>query len=185
MIKLTLAASALLACWATPALAKPLKVFILAGQSNMQGLGSIRTFEHIGMSPDSAGMLKDMTDANGDPVVMDDVYITYLSGQPNGGVIEPVHMSGKLTAGFAAKPGRDGQPRIGPEYTFGIYMHKHLNEPFLIIKTAWGGRSLHRDFRPPSTMPKHLIGVDPETVDDKNLKNDILTDNSKIASYLA
>jgi hypothetical protein len=41
-------------------------------------------------------------------------------------------------------------PRIGPEYTFGIYMHKALQEPVLIIKTAWGGKSLNFDFRPPS-----------------------------------
>ncbi len=30
---------------------------------------------------------------------------------------------------------------------------KVLNEPVLIIKTAWGGRSLHTDFRPPSAGP--------------------------------
>ena len=29
-------------------------------------------------------------------------------------------------------------------------MQKHLNEPILIIKTAWGGKSLSTDFRPPS-----------------------------------
>ena len=29
-------------------------------------------------------------------------------------------------------------------------MEKRLNEPVLIIKTSWGGRSLHTDFRPPS-----------------------------------
>jgi hypothetical protein len=32
-------------------------------------------------------------------------------------------------------------------------MEKKLNEPVLIIKTAWGGRSLHTDFRPPSAGP--------------------------------
>jgi alpha-galactosidase len=29
-------------------------------------------------------------------------------------------------------------------------MDKQLKEPVLIIKTAWGGKSLHTDFRPPS-----------------------------------
>ena len=28
-----------------------------------------------------------------------------------------------------------------------------LNEPILIIKTAWGGKSLNTDFRPPSAGP--------------------------------
>ena len=31
--------------------AKPLQVFILAGQSNMQGHAKVSTFEHIGMDP--------------------------------------------------------------------------------------------------------------------------------------
>lgn len=29
-------------------------------------------------------------------------------------------------------------------------MQKHVNEPILIIKNAWGGKSLHTDFRSPS-----------------------------------
>ena len=32
-------------------------------------------------------------------------------------------------------------------------MEKHLKEPVLIIKTSWGGRSLHTDFRPPTAGP--------------------------------
>ena len=32
-------------------------------------------------------------------------------------------------------------------------MQKLLDEPILIIKTAWGGKSLHTDFRPPSAGP--------------------------------
>jgi hypothetical protein len=54
---------------------------------------------------------------------------------------------GKFGPGYGA--GGDGS-RIGPEYAFGVYMHKALDEPFLIIKTAWGGKSLNFDFRPPS-----------------------------------
>ena len=40
--------------------AKPLKVFILAGQSNMQGHAKVSTFEHIGMDPATKPMLVDM-----------------------------------------------------------------------------------------------------------------------------
>ena len=39
---------------------KPLSVFILAGQSNMQGHANIRTFEHIGMDPTTAPILHEM-----------------------------------------------------------------------------------------------------------------------------
>jgi len=34
-----------------PASAKPLQIYILAGQSNMQGHAKVSTFEHIGMDP--------------------------------------------------------------------------------------------------------------------------------------
>jgi alpha-galactosidase len=32
-------------------------------------------------------------------------------------------------------------------------MHKLLGEPILLIKTAWGGKSINTDFRPPSAGP--------------------------------
>jgi hypothetical protein len=38
-------------------------------------------------------------------------------------------------------------------------MEKGLNEPILIIKTAWGGRSLNTEFRPPSAGPYQLPKV--------------------------
>jgi hypothetical protein len=46
--------------------------------------------------------------------------------------------------------------KIGPEFTFGIYMEKELKQPILIIKCAWGGRSLNTEFRPPSAGPYRL-----------------------------
>ncbi|MDD1750673.1 MAG: sialate O-acetylesterase, partial [Methanothrix sp.] len=52
------------------------------------------------------------------------------------------------------KPGYGGEltegTTFGPDYTFGIYMQKHVKGPILIIKTAWGGRNLLQQFRPPS-----------------------------------
>jgi hypothetical protein len=119
---------------------KPLKVFILAGQSNMQGHAHVRTFEHIGMDPKTAPLLHEMRNNDGAARVCKNVWISYLS---SGG-----EKQGKLTAGFGAD-----ENKIGPELTFGIYMQKALNEPILIIKTAWGGKSLHTDFRSPSAGP--------------------------------
>jgi alpha-galactosidase len=49
-------------------------------------------------------------------------------------------------------PARPGD-KIGPEFTFGLTMDAALDEPILIIKTAWGGKSLHTDFRPPGAGP--------------------------------
>ena len=57
---------------------------------------------------------------------------------------------GKLTTGFGAD---QRGPKIGPEFTFGIYMEKSTDASILLIKTSWGGKSLHTDFRPPSAGP--------------------------------
>jgi len=118
----------------------PLKVFILCGQSNMQGHAQVRTLDHIGMDPKTAPILKEMRSEDGALKVSDQVWISYLSSD--------LEKSGKLTAGFGAS-----DDKIGPEWTFGIYMEKALQDPILIIKTAWGGKSLNTDFRSPSAGP--------------------------------
>ncbi len=133
--------------------AKPLKVFILAGQSNMEGHAKVETFDYIGDDPATAPLLKQMRGVDGKPTVCDHVWISYLTGigEANGEGL------GKLTAGFGSrqKPEQDGG-KIGPEFTFGLTMDAALKEPVLIIKTAWGGKSLHTDFRPPSAGPYTL-----------------------------
>jgi len=123
-----------------PAFAKPVKVFILAGQSNMEGHARVETFDYIGDDPATAPLLKQMRNADGTPKVCERVWISYLTG-------ENTVKEGKLTAGYGAL-GRG--PKIGPEFTFGLRMEEKLNQPVLLIKTAWGGKSLHTDFRPPS-----------------------------------
>ena len=112
---------------------KPLKVIILVGQSNMQGHAHVRTLEHVGMDPKTAHLLKMIQNEDGSPRVSDNVWISSLS---DGG-----EKQGRLTVGFGAN-----EVKIGPELTFGIYMQQKLGEPILIIKTAWGGKSLNTDF---------------------------------------
>lgn len=128
---------------AAPLHAKPLQVFILAGQSNMQGHAKISTFEHIGMDPATKPMLDEMQNADGTPKVCERVWISSL------GSADEIR-TGKLTAGFGAS---QNGPKIGPEFTFGLTMQKLTDAPILIIKTAWGGKSLNTDFRPPSAGP--------------------------------
>ena len=133
--------------------AKKLKVFILAGQSNMEGHARVETFDYIGDDPATAPLLRQMRGEDGKPRVCDHVWISYLTGAgDNNG-----EGTGKLTAGFGArqKPDQDGG-NIGPEFTFGLALDKALDEPVLLIKTAWGGKSLHTDFRPPSAGPYEL-----------------------------
>jgi alpha-galactosidase len=128
--------------------AKPLKVFILAGQSNMQGHASISTFDSLADDAKTAPLLKEMRTADGKPRVCDKVWISSV-GCAGDGWSDVIEQKGKLTVGFGA-----GKDKIGPEFTFGIYMEKLLGEPVLIVKTSWGGRSLHTDFRPPSAGPE-------------------------------
>jgi alpha-galactosidase len=150
-ILLLLAALVLPASAAAPS--TKLKVFILAGQSNMEGHAKVETFDYIGDDPVTAPLLKQMRGADGKPRVCDHVWISYFTGSgENSG-----EGFGKLTAGYGSRsqPDQDGG-KIGPEFTFGITLDAALAEPVLLIKTAWGGKSLHTDFRPPSAGPYQL-----------------------------
>ena len=118
--------------------AKPLQVYILAGQSNMQGHAKMTTFEHIGLDPATKSMLAEMQNPDGSPMICERVWISSI------GCAE-AEQTGKLTTGFGATP-----EKIGPEFTFGLYMQKFTDAPILLIKTSWGGKSLNTDFRPPS-----------------------------------
>jgi hypothetical protein len=66
--------------------------------------------------------------------VRDDVWV-WFNGQ-----------KGALTAGFGA-----GKNLFGLELQFGQVLGDALDNQVLIIKTAWGGKSLYTDFRPPSS----------------------------------
>ena len=97
-LKLLLSLVALSALFCGQSLAaekKPLQVFILAGQSNMQGHAKVRTFEQVGMDPATAPMLADMRGPDGKPKVCERVWISSI------GCAE-AEQTGKLTSGFGA-----------------------------------------------------------------------------------
>jgi len=132
--------------------AKKLKVFILAGQSNMEGPANISTFDYIGDDPATAPLLKMMRGQDGNPAVSEGAWISYLTGAND----KNFTLQGKLTAGYGSMWGQDpAKPgdKIGPEFTFGLMMNAAFGEPVLLIKAAWGGKSLHTDFRPPGAGP--------------------------------
>jgi alpha-galactosidase len=116
------------------------KIFILAGQSNMVGFGQVAgspgTMEtYVKSNPGAYGHL---VDAGGSPVVRNDVWVVNLSQQGR-------EQTGWLNTGFGATGGH-----IGPEYAFGLVVGDHYDDLVLLIKCAWGGRSLYHDFLPPS-----------------------------------
>jgi alpha-galactosidase len=124
---------------------KPVKVYILTGQSNMEGHAKVSLLEYQIAQPASHDFFAHLQ-KDGKWVERDDVWIKFLDRK------------GKLTVGY-------GSPKcIGPELEFGNTMGDHYEQQVLLIKPAWGGRSLYRDFRPPSA------GLPPDDVLDKMLK---------------
>jgi hypothetical protein len=137
--------------------AKEIKVFILAGQSNMVGhgkvemgrdpaggkkevpggIGSMRWL--IGEKPDDLGPKGKLplVDAGGNWIERDDVWIHCTTEQ------------GAKKGPLGPKFGKGSW--IGPEFAFGHVIGQEISEPVLIIKTAWGGKDLGVDFRPPSS----------------------------------
>jgi len=120
---------------------KPLKVFILVGQSNMQGTAHVKTLPYMAKDPATKALHDKIVDAQGKYLTYKDVMVTAISDKGS-------EKNGPLTIGFGSNLTK---PEVcGPELAFGITMHEKLKEPILIIKTSWGGKSLAIDFRPPS-----------------------------------
>ena len=130
-----------------------LKIFILAGQSNMVGFGQLTgtpgTMEtYVKSNPKAYGHL---VDRNGKHVVRDDVWIVNLSYKDK-------EKKGWLTTGYGASDGH-----IGPEYAFGFAVGDYYEDPVLLIKSAWGGRSLSKNFLSPSSMDYPAPKADGDT----------------------
>lgn len=154
-----LATVAMILLLALPAHAaqKKLKVYILAGQSNMEGQGQLRVLDYMKENPKTRDLYDEIKGPDGEYKIIKNTWISFLTGERGriDGKDREVH--GPLTAGYGSQCSRDyTKPRgdrMGPELAFGITLQKHYNEPILIIKTAWGGQSLHTDFRSPSSGP--------------------------------
>ncbi len=131
------------------------KVFILAGQSNMQGHGVVDLDDEEDYNGGKGTLVQALAnkrkraafahlqDDNGDWVERDDVVLRYQTQQ---GL-----KKSKLTIGLT---GYEGKHHIGPELQFGHVVGNFFDQPVLIIKTAWGGKSLGKDFLPPSAASK-------------------------------
>ncbi|SVD39096.1 uncharacterized protein METZ01_LOCUS391950, partial [marine metagenome] len=90
---------------------KPVKVFILSGQSNMEGKGRIDPLlNHQIHAPETRDFFAHLH-KDGKYIERDDVWINYLERR------------GKLTVGYGS-PGR-----IGLELEFGHVMGNHYDEP--------------------------------------------------------
>ncbi|MFM7320614.1 MAG: sialate O-acetylesterase [Armatimonadota bacterium] len=124
-------------------------VHLLAGQSNMEGQAVVDlsgrdynegrgTLVDILRNPENRrfGRLWNGTSVP----IRPNVVVRY---RPEGG---PWRL-GPLGAGFTPY----GDPHhFGPELAYGHVVADHHRAPVVLVKCAWGGKSLFRDFRPPS-----------------------------------
>lgn len=130
-----------------------LRVFLLAGQSNMEGQavvdldhqehynGGRGNLEQILADAERGTDYHHLRSDDGEWTTRDDVAIWYRAGGER-------LKTGMLSIGYAVY---DDPHHFGPELQFGHYLGEHFDEPVLLIKTAWGGKSLFKDFRPPSS----------------------------------
>jgi hypothetical protein len=129
------------------------KVFLLAGQSNMEGQGIVEMKDDAGKEkpgtltwmlhdPAGAPFLSHLVDGSGNwAEKKDNVWVYDVSEQGSS--------HGPLQFGYGWAVGN--KQWFGPELQFGHVVGERYKGPILIIKTAWGGRDLHKDFRPPSS----------------------------------
>ena len=131
---------------------KPVKVFILAGQSNMEGQAVADldgknynegkgTLAALLKDPAKAKLVQHLKNGKGEWAVRDDVWVRYQREKL------PL-LAGPLSMGFSVYGDKH---HFGPELQFGHLVGDHFDEQVLLIKTAWGGKSLFKDFRPPSS----------------------------------
>ncbi len=132
------------------------QVFILSGQSNMVGRGS-RENGHGGVAggigslrymavtdPERFGrLLVDPDDPENSPWLDREDVRMWWSRADIGA--NPNPLKGYI--------GPDTTPTtFGPEYGFGWAVGDHFEQPVLLVKSCWGGKSLFRDFRSPRAV---------------------------------
>jgi alpha-galactosidase len=150
-----------------------IQVFILAGQSNMVGHGKTE----IGRNPSDTndtnfpgglGCLRNMAVNDTDGIAPHYRNLLVDPSQPATSAwktrndvkvwwrdsdLEAARavIKGDLKIGYSQSRNPEW---IGPEYGFGWVVGEALDKPVLIIKTAWGGKSLNVDFRPPGATAR-------------------------------
>jgi hypothetical protein len=113
---------------------KPVKIFVLMGQSNMVGLGNKAILEKAVKEKKKYPYL---VDKDGNWVARQDVrFVRFGQGQG-------LMFNDWLTAG--------GGGTIGPEPGMGEILGNEIDAPVMLLKTCSGGRSLGWDYLPPGS----------------------------------
>ena len=117
-----------------PDTTKPIKVFILSGQSNMCGMGNIR--RSLTALVKDKKKFTNIVDDSGNWITRNDAFYLYNLKKPNN----------KACALSVNANGRN----VGPELQFGHIMGYTHDEVVLVIKACCGNRALGYSVLPPS-----------------------------------
>lgn len=119
----------------------PVQVFLMAGQSNMQGYGPLQDTDTGDW--EEAISLESLIASGVESTTLltprDDVWVAITSDEPS------PHPPGFLEPGFGATPSF-----LGPELGMGEVLGEAWDTPIVMFKAAYGGTTLGIDWRPPS-----------------------------------
>jgi hypothetical protein len=160
---------------------EPVQVFVLAGQSNMEGKGFPQPVAWQVGQPEYRDRWTHFIQ-EGDHGAFRAKYEASIAADPRRPEfawseradvwVDFLDKRGPLTVGYGVP-----DKGFGPEYEFGTVVGDHLDAQVLIIKTAWGGKSLGRDFLSPSAPQptaeelSEMVATENERVRKHNEKN--------------
>jgi hypothetical protein len=133
---------------------KPVKVFILLGQSNMLGSGTVRgeTEKSLENAVKTQNLYPFLIDESGEWTERKDTRNVRVMVGRGGGM--GVHSNEWMTV----KGGK-----IGPELGIGHHLGNFLEEPVMILKSCIGNRSLGWDLLPPGSEGYEFTDTDKKT----------------------
>jgi len=135
-------------------LTKPVKVFILLGQSNMVGMGNVTggKGENLEQAVKTEKLYPYLVDAAGNWAERSDVrYVQVMVGR--GGGMNVLHN----------EPLKVGKGKIGVEFGFGHQLGEFLDEPVMLLKSCIGNRALGWDLLPPGSQGFEFTSKDRKT----------------------
>ena len=129
-------------------MSKPVKVFVLMGQSNMLGFGKVAGAEDGALenAVKTKKLYPYLVDEQGNWAERKDVRnVRVMVGKGGMQVFNNEFM-------------KIGNGNVGPEYGIGHFVGNALEEPVLILKSCIGNRSLGWDLLPPGSEPYEAEG---------------------------
>jgi hypothetical protein len=150
-----------------PNVKKPIKVFLMSGQSNMVGMGAIGGDKPGTMTTvvKKDKKFQHLIDKDGNWSVRNDVFYVDLTNR---------RIAKYLTMGVMGS-------KVGPEVQFGHLMGYYHDEVVLVLKIAQGNRSIGFDIMPPSSR----IGAPKEGQFHKGWQYDVfIADAHKVLNNL-